>query len=486
MIWNFNLRNCFVAILAMCCLISCEKDEIEPIKEESIFPKIRGRVITPKDMKSDPLAYDRLMKYLTKSVAKSSNGIELDTNYIKVIDTDQYSSYTFKIKQDSLERTQVLRNFMLTVVNDTTQIQHLVDYTILNDGSLDMENIHLKRLYGDDLLNLSQPKCGGTSTTWYSYQDCYSVPCIGTGDDKHQYGEACQLDGQAGAPQLVCNTRWASFTVDEPPCATIDAGDSGGGGGGSDGTIIVPVNPTDPDVPCLNNSISDGSGGCFDGSEDPTDPILKDPNLETVKKIVNDPVFQAKIIELQNNLGLGYETGTKLSSINGIVSYTFYEGSLQSPTKLNIDVDNNTTAIGHVHTKTVKILVRNEQTRSMDAVEAKPIPMFSPGDVRKYVNVLLQHANAIRSELENGLRVAEAFTFLVTPNGNYLLKYNGSAGSLIGPPQITNALNNSYRDFVAEAPERSFMTFMEESMSSINFSLYKFDDEGNVSRIENN
>jgi|GEM_PF-2287597 len=498
MIWNFNLRNCFVAILAMCCLISCEKDEIEPIKEESIFPKIRGRVITPKDMKSDPLAYDRLMKYLTKSVAKSSNGIELDTNYIKVIDTDQYSSYTFKIKQDSLERTQVLRNFMLTVVNDTTQIQHLVDYTILNDGSLDMENIHLKRLYGDDLLNLSQPKCGGTSTTWYSYQDCYSVPCIGTGDDKHQYGEACQLDGQAGAPQLVCNTRWASFTVDEPPCATIDAGDSGGGGGGSDGTIIVPVNPTDPDVPCLNNSISDGSGGCFDGSEDPTDPILTDPTQAYIDALLANDVFKRNIQQLERAVSAEREHGTafltrdrsRFITENVELTPIGYRSPDSLPNQIGIPFTFRSKVIVHVHYK------RRPLTPTLDEV---PIPMFSAQDIAEFNKNLISVYEDLQNQGRDALSIAQELSqysiMVVTAGGNYMIRWNGLGDNLVDVtipnPNSGNVedellyeqIDDFYRETVGKDAEMGIIPFLNFLSSNSQYEVHKFDLSGNVTPL---
>jgi len=304
MILNLTRRFNFIFLLAVLCLVSCEKDEFDQVEKELVFPKLSGRIITPKEMTNDPAAYDGLMKYLSQPVAKSHSGIELDTTHINVIDTDQYTSYTFKIKQDSLERQYLLKNFMLTVVNDTTLIQHLIEYPVLGDGSINMEGSQWQRLYGDDLLDVSLPKCGGTTTVWYSYQSCYSIPCIGEGDDKHEYGEPCQLDGRFGAPQLRCVTRWGSMIVNEEPCASIDNGNDGRATGGAippdldpiDEEIVVPANPTDPDSPDL--CISDGNGGCVDpddGDEmqllDPVeqelnDLIHKDTTFVNVKQII--------------------------------------------------------------------------------------------------------------------------------------------------------------------------------------------------------
>ncbi len=300
MIRNFKFKGFLFAFFVICCLISCEKDVIEPIQEESIFPKISGRIVTPSKMQNDPLAYDRLMDYLQKPVAKSSQGIELDTTFIKTIDTDSYSSYTFNIKQDSIERKSVLRNFMLTVVNDTIQIQHLIDYPVLSNGRLDMDNITMRRLYGDQLLNVMQPKCGGTNTIWYSYQEAYPYNCGGaSGSGAHGPGDdRCKADpDDKGGYGTI--TRWGSFTVNEPPCATIDAG-SGPRGGGGDGTITVPVNPTDPDNPCLNNSVSDGNGGCFDGSDDLDDLIEIDPTIKDLNDLIKKDTSFVKIKDAVN------------------------------------------------------------------------------------------------------------------------------------------------------------------------------------------
>lgn len=308
MIRYFTRRINVLYIFAALCVISCEKDEFEPIEKELTFPKISGRMITPKDMSSDLVVYNGLMEHLSQSMAKSHSGIELDTTHISVIDTDQYTSYTFKIQQDSLERQYLLKNFMLTVVNDTTLIQHLIEYPVLSNGSINVESVDMQRLYGDDLLDTTQYKCGGTSTVWYSYLETYSWNCGGaTGNGKHGPGDdTCKAkDGDRAGFKTV--TRWASLVVNEEPCEDIDSGNNRNGGGGSTPPdpdaipdvkeIRVPLNPIDPDEPDL--CLSDGNGGCVNDAPDENltfldpveqelnDLINKDTTFVNLKQIIN-------------------------------------------------------------------------------------------------------------------------------------------------------------------------------------------------------
>jgi hypothetical protein len=45
MIRYFTRRINVLYIFAALCVISCEKDEFEPIEKELIFPKISGRIL---------------------------------------------------------------------------------------------------------------------------------------------------------------------------------------------------------------------------------------------------------------------------------------------------------------------------------------------------------------------------------------------------------------------------------------------------------
>ncbi len=307
MIRNFTSRILAVLFFIFFCFVSCEKDEVEPVVEESFFPRLKGAAITSKDLSSNPLAYRRLMDYLEKPIAKSTIGIELDTTFIRFIETDSYKSYTFKIKQDSLDRSRTLKNFVLTYVNDTIQIQQLVDYPVLESGALDMENIVSVRLFGDELLNPFTAKCssGGPSYYQYEYQYCYPVYCSISG--LHGPGEPCTIDGvQRGYTN--CVTRWQTVFVDQGSCESItisDGNPSGGGGGANtpsdddDNIIIIPANPTDPENPCPNNSLSEGGGDCMIVNDEPEDQ-LPDPVINELNNLIKKDTSFVKIKDVVN------------------------------------------------------------------------------------------------------------------------------------------------------------------------------------------
>jgi hypothetical protein len=210
-------------------LSSCEKDEVFENEPETItFPKLKGKKVPFDKLLNDPLL-GRKMSFLSQeNTAKSQNAltVQIDTAGVEMIQTEDYKSYTFNIAQDSLERQSLLRNYMLTVVSDSLQIQHLVNYQVKEDGTLDMENIQMTRVYGDSLIP-SFLKCVGI----YIFEpstDCYEVEC-GQGGH-HGAGEACK-DGEFRG-YINCVTTWSMEVSD---CV-------GGGGGGS----AFPLNPIRP------------------------------------------------------------------------------------------------------------------------------------------------------------------------------------------------------------------------------------------------
>jgi len=491
MIWNFKLRNYFVAILAMFCLISCEKDNVEPLHEESLFPEIKGRVISVKDLVDKPIIYNRLVEYLQKPVAKSSLGIELDTTYIKVMETNRYTSYIFKIQQDSIERNQVLRNFMLTYVNDTTQIQHLVNYLVLPDGSFDMDNIQLQRLYGDDLLDTNPftAKCSAPETIWYSYQECYTIE-----------GHDCTCPEGSSPDEIRCVTRWASIDVEATTC--IGSGDAGGLG-----------NPQ-------NNGTGQGTGGDSqsndDDSYDDDDPgddqtaddiligfdpneggglVLVDPNLERVKEIISDLKFKETIKNLELSLGGSRELGFSYRpGIDGF-NETPYRGTTDKPTQILILIGEETEGAAHIH-------LRKIFRRSIDVITGNeiitpetPIPMFSFLDVDWYSDLIMSKIKPDRTDLENTLAVQKTFMVVVTTEGNYMLKYEGplesfSTSTTPDPNSTSPAEVARFADFaeiyiqqVSRKPETSFLNYLSTTMNGIGYALYKFDRDGNVIKL---
>ncbi|BAO55104.1 hypothetical protein [Nonlabens marinus] len=473
MIWNFKLRNCFVAILAICCLISCEKDEIQIVTEESIFPEITGRVISAKDLASKPIVYSRLMDYLQKPVAKSSSGIELDTSYIKVMETDRYTSFTFKIKQDSMERQHVLRNFMLTMVNDTIQIQHLVDYSVLSDGSLDMNNIQMKRLVGEELLNLWQPKCGGTTVRFESYMSCFMSPC----SSRYGHTDPSECDfanssyvGSGIPPTEVCIELWREVSIREPRC--IDSGPSSTAGGEGDGS---------------NGPGGSGTAADTDEQPDEDDDILigMDPNDGPDKEVIEkdcinvgekfgEPKLKAELDKLKQNTRLNHETGIDFQS-NGEVKNLEVNGRNRVTFIPNLQ----SLIAGHVHVNQMIV---------GDKLETQ-IPIFSPADFNNYL-LWLKYAK------NSGIDIYSIIPFLIietrdirgNPTGNYetlVIKYNGRVEDLPNAYPYTPDQVKKYAKRVPKSLKRNFLKFLKnESNTNLDkFNFYKIDNQGEVSEF---
>ena len=238
----FYLSILFV-IAAVVCISSCEKDEDfeEEIQNELIFPKINGRFVSGKDVMQTPIIGDKIKSLSSSVINKSNNAssIQIDTSRVRFIQSDQYDSYTFQIVQDSIEGQSLLKNYMITILNDTTSVQHLISYNILNNGHYDMDNVEVMIVEGDSLIP-SFLKCGMTRSL-VPYTDCYSWNCDGNRHHSDSNDPECTARNKAGSN---CVTSW-TFLRGSSHCG-------GGGGGGSapssgGGGFYVPVDPVDND-----------------------------------------------------------------------------------------------------------------------------------------------------------------------------------------------------------------------------------------------
>jgi hypothetical protein len=460
-------------------------------------------------MTSDLVVYNGLMEHLSQSMVKSQSGIELDTTQISVIDTDQYTSYTFKIKQDSLERQYLLKNFMLTVVNDTTLIQHLVEYPVLTDGSINVEAVDMQRLYGEDLLDTTSFKCGGTSTVWFSYQQTYSWNCGGvTGNSKHGPGDdTCKAKGgdRAGFKTV---TMWSSFVVNEEPCQSIGSANGPAGRtrgtnpNGSNNQIVVPANPTDPNIP--NLCLSDGNGGCMNRG-DLVQPV--DKAQEYLNTLLKNVSLKANIQKLQNELNtFTHETGFSLSTSfadekkplteNTPLTVSQYQADPADPHNIIIPFDMGVKVSGHMHLKSKTTTTTTGNTIS--TVVDTNIPMFSPPDIHTFNDNMKFVYNSLRAGYEPDEIAAILDDFcdiVVTEKGNYMIKYNGTGEEITDidlgdefstdPAELAryNTVMDKYKKLVQFKPEAGIVQFIEFLSPGNNFEVYKFDLTGNITKL---
>ncbi|WP_438968581.1 hypothetical protein [Nonlabens sp.] len=240
----------FVIVIAMAIISisSCEKDEVfENSRIELIFPEIQGRFVKGKDLLHTPIIGDKINSLSSNVFNKSNNSsdIQIDTSRIQLIESMDYKSYTFQIVQDSIERKILLRNYMLTVVNDTTTFQHLINYEVLTNGDYNMTNIQVSLVTGDSLIP-SFLKCGMT-TTLAPTIECYSWSCGGsTGNGEHEDGDSdCEAQGADRAGSR-CVKSWI-FVRGSSPC------DGGGGAPSGGGGFAVPIIPVEDLAPVGTN-----------------------------------------------------------------------------------------------------------------------------------------------------------------------------------------------------------------------------------------
>ncbi|WP_431472594.1 hypothetical protein I5168_04995 [Nonlabens sp. SCSIO 43208] len=402
---------------------SCQQDDfLEESNEKTIkFPKLSGEIVPFEKLAQQPKLTKKLTKLSTGITAKSSNSsIRIDTSYIKMIETDLYKSYTFQIVQDSLEKERVLKNYVLTVVNDTTLIQHLVEYDVLSEDVYDMDNIKLNRVTGDDLIP-NNFKCGGVDVIWYTYTTCYEVECSGI--SHHSVGEACPIaDGtQSGtAAYIKCVTTWASISIAEEPCGNSGGGGSSGGnnqigGGGQTGTGNPPGGNNTNNPP--NTDPNDDPDDTLFLGVDPNDgpPLIIDEDgssRKRLKDVWNDPVVQNQINRLiplidSQNSGNYEEDGARFSYQPGSpTTFRLPDRKFGNRISYNTPMQEGENVDMHVH-----------QTEGAHGSQIKETyPIFSNGDVIGFAE------NTKDAEAVNDTDFAEDYISIVlTEKGAFAL-----------------------------------------------------------------
>ncbi|MCQ9640210.1 hypothetical protein MP478_12550 [Chryseobacterium sp. WG14] len=235
------------------------------------------------------------------------------------------------------------------------------------------------------------------------------------------------------------------------------------GGGGTGGGIDPTTNPSTP--------IPGGVGGPTN-PQNPDNPPKNEEPCKKIKQQKNDPNYKAKTDYLKSKTGASSESGFRVGSpVPGSgQTETQYQELSNSPgtSQLDFKIFNNTFGVMHSH---------------YDGL----IPIFSPGDINNFIQLLL-NAKANNIPLDN------VFLTVVTSSGTYQLRGDGINAdnlSLYTDTQI-DALNLEYikkigdSNISTENLQKGFLEFMKRNMNITDAKLFDLSDEGKSKELKTN
>lgn len=205
---------------------------------------------------------------------------------------------------------------------------------------------------------------------------------------------------------------------------------------------------------------------------------------------LNKPGLLEKIEELEGKLDEENEAGYQFhESPDGELEYNFVQGTrsntsiLYGPdtyggnhTHWNLREDPNAAPIPHSTDPNLVL------TPTIDTIK-----MFSPGDVSWLYNLANTKYDPMRSQLENELEAQRCFVTVATSSGNYLPQIENVQEMLIGFPDNFNSreedMVNRYIDALENDTELGLINFLEKEFQIFNVGLYKFDKNGNTTKI---
>ncbi|MFC6267772.1 hypothetical protein [Frigoriflavimonas asaccharolytica] len=235
--------------------------------------------------------------------------------------------------------------------------------------------------------------------------------------------------------------------------------------------IIVPPKEKEPaalveiELPPTGNceifNICGGSGGDFSLNPPDSNPCVK------INELLTDYDFSLKLANLDKPdvFGLNHEMGHAAFFQNGSTHYTSMS-NYSGTTKLI--PPSGSLFFGFIHTH-----------QNFDSDGNPTIKMFSPADLDTFLS-LCATMHIIR------VKLAEAYAMVVTSQGNYIIKYNGTASwTNPGPGTMEwwnkwykdemRAIQNADKSFDQDKVEKAFLKFLKERVGIDGIELYSVD-----------
>ncbi|GAK92340.1 hypothetical protein JCM19298_2828 [Nonlabens ulvanivorans] len=476
---------------------SCEKDDdLSTIDNTTFKQKMTGSRTSLSQIKRENHDLFNFISDRALSIAKSSNssnGTILDTTHIQVLEGVDFKNYIFKVTQDSTTRSNELKNYMLVILKDSIQHQYMVTYPYVN-SVIDTTNVLIEPVYGTDILNQVNLKCGGGSyqSVWipggYVDNRCQSGehnvddgPGNGGADGCKYYG------GKGSASRLYYEGYFTTQYVEQQPCETIDPGNPGNGGGGPVGDVPPP--PDDNSDDDDDNNIDEEPDITVGVTPNDGLEIIDDPNCNDVAALINNAKFKSKIDSLEGFRSLRTETGFLVNKgINNNYQYQFKNSTSSGGSTLSMGILPNTAGSMHVHFNNYDENVTHPITGQTVIKETKTIKMFSPKDLDWLLDAVANSQSGNATAAQNANAAREVFNVMVSNRGNYMIKFEGPISQLLSIPANFNFrdpdLKERYTKAINKNREAGFLRFIRDEFQINDVSLYYFKDNGDVFRIE--
>ncbi|PQJ31415.1 hypothetical protein BST92_05535 [Nonlabens arenilitoris] len=331
----------------MIAVTSCEKDDDLRILQKTVGHNLKMNIVSYETLKQSSLITQNtqgLFGYRNKSADSTGYGIQIDTSRIQVLESDFYKSYTFQVVQDSLERQQVLKNYVLTVYNDSTLYQFTIDYPVLQDGIYDINNAMARNYAGNRLYKNDVNGCGWNEIAVTSWREtCVETTCKGMGKHTVSQGATCtRWWGTSNGATRTCTGGWVTRCqsgggTSHDPFGTDD---NPGGSGPTDRN-----DSGEPDE--IGTTPNDG--GALDVVE--TDPECKKiaNNLKATDSTSTTAKFKNKLRQMADSVKI----------YTGEISYGMFKDDMNlerrggaagtASNSMNANPSSNYTSYAHVH-----------------------------------------------------------------------------------------------------------------------------------------
>lgn len=371
-------------------VIACQKDNDIVIQEaQKANVKLQIEMIPFSSLQNDYQSFAReFNRNNTSSLSRDiSEGITIDTNSVKQITYEDYTSYTFASISQGTEL--LLENVMISEVSEDVTDYFLLTYELdvsIDDINGDNFYDHVLstttlEIQATDIIYSTQARTGG---------NCWSVEDITTWYCYDSSGEVVEATGQ---PDGTCDgSQGASFT-ETVTVLTIDLGCSGGGGSSpapptGDGDNSPPGGNSGPGgdlpddsgitqgtLPCRNQSTSlQDDNGCSPVQEDDTD----EKNCQKLSTLGDDPQIKAVLQDLHNK--------AVNSNNHREFGYKFEEG--QAPEELQL-LNGNPSRLDPEYGGLINGNAHTHQDK--DFSNRKVYPMFSIDDIFNFGTIVIRH-----------------------------------------------------------------------------------------------